>query len=193
MITSDQTWRNTKLREWIGYYEDIVPKDKCESLIAVTKNSGQLKPSAYANNSGKIKDSDKRVIMDDMWIPPGTGWHKVVNDFFGKVIKKYSDTFERFSCQRHCGFRLNKYSTGGYMTEHVDNIHHSHGQEYGYPQVSALLFLNDDYDGGGFVVAGMERKTKMGSGIIFPSNFMFPHEVKKITDGERWSIVTWLM
>ena len=65
MITSDQTWRNTKLREWIGYYEDIVPKDKCESLIAVTKNSGQLKPSAYANNSGKIKDSDKGVIMDD--------------------------------------------------------------------------------------------------------------------------------
>ena len=79
------------------------------------------------------------------------------------------------------------------MTEHVDNIHHSHGQEYGYPQVSALLFLNDDYDGGKFVVAGMERETKMGSGIIFPSNFMFPHEVKKITDGERWSIVTWLM
>ena len=193
MITSDQTWRNTKLREWIGYYEAIVPKDKCESLIAVTKNSGQLKPSAYANNSGKIKDSDKRVIMDDMWIPDNTDWHKVVNDFFGKVIKKYSDTFERFSCQRHCGFRMNRYSTGGFMSEHTDNIHHSHGQEYGFPQVSALLFLNDNYEGGKLIVAGNEYKTKIGSGIILPSNFMFPHEVKKVTSGERWSIVTWLM
>ena len=192
MIKSDQTWRNTKLREWIGYYEDIVPKDGCESLIGVTKNSGQLKPSKYANHAGKIKRSDKRVVMDDMWVKDKTT-SSIINDFFSKVIRKYSDKFERFSCQRHSGFRVNRYSVGGFMSEHTDNIHHSHGQEYGFPQVSGLLFLNDNYKGGEFIVAGNEYKTKVGSGIIFPSNFMFPHEVKKITDGERWSIVTWLM
>ena len=189
---SDQTWRNTKLREWIGYYEDIVPKDGCESLIEVTKNSGQLKPSKYSNHAGKIKHSDKRVVMDDMWVKDKTT-SSIINNFFSKVIRKYSDKFERFSCQRHSGFRVNRYSVGGFMSEHTDNIHHSHGQEYGFPQVSALLFLNDSYEGGEFIVAGNEYETKMGSGIIFPSNFMFPHEVKKITDGERWSIVTWLM
>ena len=192
MITSDQTWRNTKLQEWVGYYEDIVPKDGCESLIEVTKNSGQLKPSKYANHAGKIKRSDKRVVMDDMWVKDKTT-SSIINDFFSKVIRKYSDKFERFSCQRHSGFRVNRYSVGGFMSEHTDNIHHSHGQEYGFPHVSALLFLNDNYEGGELIVAGNEYKTKVGSGIIFPSNFMFPHEVKKITDGERWSIVTWLM
>jgi len=192
MITSDQTWRNTKLQEWVGYYEDIVSKDGCESLIEVTKNSGQLKPSKYANHAGKIKRSDKRVVMDDMWVKDKTT-SSIINDFFSKVIRKYSDKFERFSCQRHSGFRVNRYSVGGFMSEHTDNIHHSHGQEYGFPQVSALLFLNDNYEGGELIVAGNEYETKMGSGIIFPSNFMFPHEVKKITDGERWSIVTWLM
>ena len=79
------------------------------------------------------------------------------------------------------------------MSRHLDNIHHSHGQQYGYPQVSALLFLNDDYEGGEFIVAKEKYKTKRGSAIIFPSNFMFPHEVKIITKGIRWSIVTWLM
>ena len=192
MITSDQTWRNTKLQEWVGYYEDIVSKDGCESLIEVTKNSGQLKPSKYANHAGKIKRSDKRVVMDDMWVKDKTT-SSIINDFFSRVIRKYSDKFERFSCQRHSGFRVNRYSVGGFMSEHTDNIHHSHGQEYGFPQVSALLFLNDNYEGGELMVAGNEYETKMGSGIIFPSNFMFPHEVKKITDGERWSIVTWLM
>ena len=88
---------------------------------------------------------------------------------------------------------MNRYSSGGFMSEHTDNIHHSHGQQYGFPQVSALLFLNDNYKGGEFIVAGNKYETKIGSGIIFPSNFMFPHEVKKITHGERWSIVTWLM
>ena len=192
MITSDQTWRNTKLQEWVGYYEDIIPKDRCESLIRNVKNSGQLKPSTYSNNSGQMKDSSERVVMDDMWIKDD-GVIAVINKFFGKVIKKYSETFNRFSCQRHSGFRINRYSVGGFMSEHTDNIHHSHGQEYGFPQVSALLFLNDDYKGGELIVAGNKYETKTGSGIIFPSNFMFPHEVKKITDGERWSIVTWLM
>ena len=192
MITSDQTWRNTKLQEWVGYYEDIVPKDECESLIRDVKNSGLLKPSTYSNHTGEIKRSDNRVVMDDMWVKDKTT-SSIINDFFSKVIRKYSDKFERFSCQRHSGFRVNRYSVGGFMSEHTDNIHHSHGQEYGFPQVSALLFLNDNYKGGELIVAGNEYETKMGSGIIFPSNFMFPHEVKKITDGERWSIVTWLM
>ena len=192
MITSDQTWRNTKLQEWVGYYEDIIPKDECKNLIRDVKNSGLLQPSTYSNHTGEIKRSDKRVVMDDMWVKDKTT-SSIINDFFSKVIRKYSDKFERFSCQRHSGFRVNRYSSGGFMSEHTDNIHHSHGQQYGFPQVSALLFLNDNYKGGEFIVAGNEYETKIGSGIIFPSNFMFPHEVKKITHGERWSIVTWLM
>ena len=180
------------LKKWIGYYEDIIPKNKCQDIIKFAKNSGQLKPSTYANNSGEIKNSNKRVVMDDMWVRDKNVVN-IINDFFGKVIKKYSEKFDKFSCQRHSGFRINRYSVGGFMSEHTDNIHHSHGQEYGFPQVSALLFLNDDYKGGELVVSGNKYKTKMGSGIIFPSNFMFPHEVKKITDSERWSIVTWLM
>ena len=79
------------------------------------------------------------------------------------------------------------------MSSHVDNIHHSHGQQYGYPQVSVLLFLNDDYEGGEIIVADNEYNPTAGSALIFPSNFMFPHEVKSVTKGERWSVVSWLM
>ena len=56
-----------------------------------------------------------------------------------------------------------------------------------------LLFLNDDYEGGEFIVTDKEYKPSKGSAIVFPSNFMFPHEVKKVTKGERWSIISWLM
>ena len=90
-------------------------------------------------------------------------------------------------------FRINRYSEGGFMSRHVDNIHHSHGQQYGYPQVSVLLYLNDDYEGGDFYVANKKFEPEKGSGIIFPSNFMFPHEAKTVTKGTRWSIVAWLM
>jgi len=56
-----------------------------------------------------------------------------------------------------------------------------------------LLFLNDDYEGGEFIVAGEIFFPKKGSAIIFPSNFMYPHEVGIVTKGIRWSVLTWLM
>ena len=79
------------------------------------------------------------------------------------------------------------------MSKHVDNIHHSHGQQWGYPQVTVLLFLNDDYEGGEIIICNRKFETKAGSAIVFPSNFMFPHEVLKVTEGTRYSITCWLM
>ena len=40
------------------------------------------------------------------------------------------------------------------MKEHIDNIHHSHGQKQGYPHLTSLIFLNDDYEGGEFTLCG---------------------------------------
>ena len=34
---------------------------------------------------------------------------------------------------------------------------------------------------------------KKGSAVVFPSNFMFPHEVQKVTSGNRYSIMTWIL
>ena len=109
-------------------------------------------------------------------------------------MKLYGKKHQYFSCIRHTDFRINKYGLGGFMSSHVDNIHHSHGQQYGYPQVSVLLFLNDDYEGGEIVVGGDNQYHPLaGSALVFPSNFIFPHEVKPITKGERWSVISWLM
>ena len=100
---------------------------------------------------------------------------------------------ENFSCIHHTDFRINKYGVNGFMSSHIDNIHHSHGQKYGYPQVSVLLFLNDDYEGDLVTRRAIIYKKKKGSAVVFPSNFMFPHEVTTVTKGERWSVISWLM
>ena len=116
-----------------------------------------------------------------------------IKEAFEKVIKLYSTDFPLFSVQRTTDFRINRYNEGGFMSSHVDNIHHSHGQQYGYPQVTALLYLNDNYEGGVFKVAGKTIYPEKGSAVIFPSNFMFPHQAGVVTKGTRWSIVSWLM
>ena len=77
------------------------------------------------------------------------------------------------------------------MSRHVDNIHHSHRQQYGYPQCSVLLFLNDDYEGGEFIVTDKEYKPSKGSAIVFPS-YMY-HQVTPVTRGTRYSLVNWII
>ena len=131
--------------------------------------------------------------MDECWVGKDDSYYEDIKESFERVIKKYSNKFSLFSVQHTTDFRINRYPVGGFMSSHVDNIHHSHGQQYGYPQVSALLYLNDNYEGGEFYVAGKLFEPERGAGIIFPSNFMFPHEAKTVTKGMRWSVVTWLM
>ena len=178
------------ITNYIGYYEDCISKDDCDKIMS--HNWGMQK-STYANNKGKTKASDERVKMDEVWVKQNMPFYVNLKTTFIKVISKYSTDHRDFACIHHTDFRINKYSEGGFMSRHCDNIHHSHGQHYGYPQVSALVFLNDDYEGGEFIVAGEIYFPKKGSALIFPSNFMYPHEVGAVTKGTRWSVLTWLM
>ena len=178
------------ITDYIGYYEDCISEDDCDKIMS--HNWGMQK-STYSNNKGKTKASNERVKMHEVCVKQNMPFYENLKTTFIKVIAKYSADHKDFSCIHHTDFRLNKYSEGGFMSRHCDNIHHSHGQHYGYPQVSSLLFLNDDYEGGEFIVAGEIFFPKKGSAIIFPSNFMYPHEVGIVTKGIRWSVLTWLM
>ena len=178
---------------WIGYYDNIVSNELCDKIIDYCNNVKPLKTSTYSNHNGKVDGSDERVKMDDGTFVNGEQYYNEIKECFMLALRKYCEKHKDVTCQRHTDFRLNKYSEGGFMSRHIDNIHHSHGQQYGFPQLTSLLMLNDNYEGGDFIVADNEFKTKKGSAIVFPSNFMFPHEVKKIEKGTRYSIVTWLM
>ena len=52
--------------------------------------------------------------------------------------------------------------------------------------------LNDSFEGGEFVVLDKTIKMKAGDLLIFPSNFIFEHQVKKITKGTRLSFISWV-
>ena len=41
------------------------------------------------------------------------------------------------------------------------------------------------------MIRDKEIKLTRGDILIFPSNFMYPHKVKDITEGERHSFVSW--
>ena len=178
------------VNNYIEYYPHIMDADLCKKII---NTDFDYKKSTYSTHIGESSETKERVKMDEFWIRKDNDFYDPVKECFEKVIEKYKKRFSDFSIQHTTDFRINCYSEGDFMSRHVDNIHHSHGQEWGYPQVSALLFLNDDYSGGEFQVSNSYFETSEGAAIIFPSNFMFPHKVDTVTSGTRWSIVTWLM
>ena len=177
--------------DYVKYYTDVVPEFLCNEII--NAEDLNFEASTYSTHMGKSANTPERVRMDEFWIRKDNVYYEEVKKCYAEVAKKYGEDFADFTVNHTTDFRINRYGEGHFMSRHVDNIHHSHGQQWGYPQVSALLFLNDDYEGGQFQVSNAIFNPSWGSALIFPSNFMFPHSVDKITKGTRWSIVSWLM
>ena len=181
--------------DWVGHYKNILSDELCNQIIDYKFDYVK---STYSTHKG-LSANKNRVEMDEIWIRKDHTFYKDLNDAVSKVAKKYTIKMKSFHdrdfvAQKTTDFRLNKYDVGGYMSKHCDNIHHSHGQKQGYPHLTSLLFLNDDYEGGEFVLCGDKYIEKIqGSAIVFPSNFMYPHEVKQVISGNRYSIMTWIM
>ena len=178
---------------WIGHYKNILSQELCNAIIEEDFNYSK---STYSTHKGLSPDKE-RVKMDEIWIRKDSDYYEPLKSIVSDVANLYTEEVKKskrnFVVQKTTDFRVNKYEKGGYMSLHCDNIHHSHGQQYGYPQASVLLFLNDNFEGGEFIVSELRLNINKGDAIIFPSNFMFPHEVKEVTKGTRWSIVSWLM
>ena len=85
-------------------------------------------------------------------------------------------------------FGLLKYSSGEYYHSHYDG-----GTESGR-SISAILYLNDDYEGGeiDFVNFGIKIKPKAGTFMLFPSNYAYRHIANPVTSGTKYAIVTWI-
>jgi len=89
--------------------------------------------------------------------------------------------------------RFNRYNRDQIMSQHCDHIHHLFtGERRGIPILSIVGVLNDDYQGGEFIMFDdYEIKFKPGDVIIFPSVFLYPHLVKPVKKGTRYSFVSW--
>lgn len=86
------------------------------------------------------------------------------------------------------------YNTGHDMIEHCDHVRHIFdGKRKGIPTLSIVGMLKDDYKGGE-IVFWRDRSFKLDKGdvMIFPSNFLYPHEVREVTSGTRLSFVSWV-
>jgi hypothetical protein len=89
--------------------------------------------------------------------------------------------------------RWNRYSENKKMALHIDHIKSLFdGDRKGIPILSILGMLNNDYEGGKFIMFdNYEIELKAGDLLLFPSVFLYPHKVTPVTKGERYSFISW--
>ena len=187
---------NQQLSDYIFFYPDAMDTKTCEWIINHYETTAKWQQSSFANNYGNTGTS--QVAMDEYWVGSSDPYYQNIKETFDYCVDDYihfnPGILEGQVGREFTDFRINRYGEGGFMKQHIDAIHHSHGQKQGYPHLTALTFLNDDYAGGEFVLCNDKYIEKIqGSVIVFPSNFMYPHEVKEVTKGKRFSMMTWIL
>ena len=73
---------------------------------------------------------------------------------------------------------------------HHDTADHKGRQEF-YRKISVIVYLTDDFKGGGTLFPHMRYKPEPGHALIFPSNWCYPHAGELVTEGIKRVAVTW--
>ena len=117
-------------------------------------------------------------------------WCNFLSHFILEGLRKYAAEFPDIRQATIIDIQGLRYEKGGHYKFHVDD---GPGMNRKY---SAILMLNNDYEGGElcFKLEDKELKitNKPGHLIVWPSSFMFPHKVQPIKKGVRYSIVSWM-
>jgi hypothetical protein len=104
------------------------------------------------------------------------------------AVEDYCKRFNIHNLRYWEAFNFIKYEPGHHFMEH-----HDHGFSYNCT-VSLVAYLNDNFEGGElfFRLQGINYVPKTGDVVLFPSNYMYPHQAKVVHSGIKYSLVTML-
>lgn len=186
----------SKLIDFIQVFDNIIPHSLCDDIIKEYSNYKNLDFAPIGPD--RVKDTSIRNVLsvhisDPNIINENLDFRKSldtkVHECLIEAMKKYNELHNFVNITVDSGYNFLKYNVGNFYKQHVDSF----TQE---PRsVSCSIALNDDYDGGefSFFDGDIKYKIKKGSVILFPSSYMYPHEILTVTEGTRYSIVTWLV
>ena len=178
------------------YVKNHIPTEVCEALIDEC-NKKKWRKHTWNNYATGTSSSEPTKELDVMSCTQEQ--QNKITPYLIKALDAYQvkhtwpgDKTQGPWLTKFSPIRFNKYEVGTMMRIHYDHIHSIFdGKMKGVPLVSIVANLNENYEGSEFYCRGKEIKLKTGDILLFPSNYMYPHEVKEATKGTRYSFVSW--
>tara|TARA_R110000824_G_scaffold201908_1_gene386051 strand:- start:241 stop:828 length:588 start_codon:yes stop_codon:yes gene_type:complete len=185
------------LKDYILHLNNWISKDICQKSIEELDKDNNWHRHNWVNSKSYeiFHTKEEQLYMNTTY---KLTYIKELYDLTWSALNKYivldkigGDYFKGWK-----GFseiRFNRYDKKQQITKHVDHIHSCFdGKTKGIPILSIVAVLNDNYEGGEFIMFDdYEIKFKAGDLIIFPSVFLYPHLVKRVKKGIRYSFVSW--
>jgi Rps23 Pro-64 3,4-dihydroxylase Tpa1-like proline 4-hydroxylase len=182
------------LRDYIVVFENIVPNELCNEILEEYNNDKNwINTTTKGGLARDIRRCDAINISDSYIIKQNQEKRKSIDKKLfvcaGNAIKKYNEKFKHAKIEGDSGYTLLRYQEGEFYSEHTDHFLQA-------PRIVSCSFtLNDDFKGGefGFFNRELTYSPPKGSALMFPSNFMYPHEVMPVIRRVRYSIITWFV
>ena len=182
------------LNDYIVVIDNAVTPALCKTIIDEYKECNDWVNATVRNGENlNVRNCQTIGVSFNNIIEKNQEIRKKIDTYLfisaSNVIKQYNEKFLNCNIEQDSGYDLLKYNVGGFYTQHTDSFKDRPRE------ISCSFALNDDYEGGEFAFFNRELvyKLKKGSCIMFPSNFMYPHEIMPVTSGTRYSIVTWFV
>tara|TARA_R110000823_G_scaffold304891_1_gene426678 strand:- start:1035 stop:1595 length:561 start_codon:yes stop_codon:yes gene_type:complete len=185
-----------EIKEYIKVYEDVFPLKILSNMIRYL-NTIEFEQGRILGDVVNKKIRNTEIYPLSRINKKMTDVHlsAVIQFVLTNVLNKYFKDLgtENNDWTRIIDLAFLKYTEGGFYkwhTDHCANIPRT---------LSAIFILNNDYEGGELCFKNPDGSgefsinKKANSVVIWPSNFLYPHTVKPVTKGTRFSIVGWAL
>ena len=188
-----------EIKNFIKIYDEILPWDTLSNLIRFAGVSNFKETKIGGGNENKVDFNIRRTYAFSLFNLSNSmtevHWFNLLQNKFKDKITRYKNELNilDFYVQKIMNIEILKYENTGFYTWHVDHFAE-------IPRtISCIFLLNNDYEGGNLCFRNpdgsgeWEVKVKPNRMIIWPSNFLYPHTVKPVTKGTRYSVVAWAL
>jgi len=127
-------------------------------------------------------------------------FHQKINDALVEYKKRISLISDNFNCYPVPGgietdsyredIQIIEYSPDQEYKFHHDAATNSKIKEY-HRKISVIVYLTDKFTGGHTAFPHCKYRPEPGHGLIFPSNWCYPHAGKPVLEGKKRIAVTW--
>lgn len=183
------------MKEYILEVKKIIPKIVCKKIINYFDNNFK---DALIQGDGLNKDI-RNCLTRSVLYPKTFGeviCSNVIKEKIFECVQHYQNKFNRIHISKISQLDFLKYETNKHKAGY--KFHEDFGLDVSERHLSISICLNNEYEGGEFVFllndgSHFTIPQNTGDAVIFPSNFMFPHQVNKVTNGTRYALIGWVI
>jgi predicted 2-oxoglutarate/Fe(II)-dependent dioxygenase YbiX len=182
------------IQDYILEIRKFFPSSLCEKIISYYDDNNLVDATTVGGMNKEVRNCISKNILQ----PKSFGQkivQNIVEEKLWQAMDVYKEKFPYSNISKFSTIDFLKYEHNTYKAGY--KFHTDMGATVPLRQLSISVCLNNDFEGGEFVFDFPKNKVQfpqnIGDTIIFPSNFMYPHQVNQITKGTRYALIGWFV